>query len=355
MRHNLNSVIGILALGLLGAGLGCRTAQQCDSNPNQISATRSGVLVMAHGGSQEWNQAVEQVVEPLRESYPIEIAYGMAKTSTMRAAVERLEEQGVDQIAVVRMFISGESFLDSTRVILGFEDAAGARHDGHSVHASMMPEAHSGMAHSGTDEKKMDHSGMAMDEPASSGGHGMMMEPPQPLETDASFYLSTEGVAATPLIDPILIERVQALSIDPSTESILILAHGPGDDAENERWLADMKRRVASIEDALGSFIEIRCETLREDWPGRRVEAEARIREFVRTNNEAGNRVLVIPFRVAGFGPYAKVLEGLEYTADGLGFCPHPNMTAWIDQTARKYLPSLPTATTGAQAAASGD
>jgi len=296
---------------------------------------------MAHGGSQEWNQAVEQVVAPLRDSYPIEIAYGMAKTSTMRAAVERLEEQGVDQIAVVRMFISGESFLDSTRIILGFEDGADAGHDGHGVHASMMPEAHSGMDHSGTDEKGMDHSGMAMDEPGSSGGHGMMMEPPEPLETEASFYLSTNGVATTPLIDPILIERVQSLSIDPSTESILILAHGPGDDAENERWLADMKRRVASIE-ALGPFIEIRCETLREDWPGRRAEAEARIREFVRTNNEAGNRVLVIPFRVAGFGPYAEVLEGLEYAADGLGFCPHPNMTTWIDQTARKYLPSLP-------------
>ncbi len=46
----------------------------------------------------------------------------------------------------------------------------------------------------------------------------------------------------------------------------------------------------------------------------------------------------LIPFRIAGFGPYAKVLEGLEYVADGRGFCPHPNMTRWIEQTARACL-----------------
>jgi hypothetical protein len=307
---------------------------------------------MAHGGSEQWNQAVDQVVAPLREAYPIEIAYGMAKTSTMRAAVERLESQGVDQIAVVRMFISGESFLDSTRIILGLEgaDGGGAGHDSDGAHASVMQEAHAGMGEQSMGQEDMDHT--VMDKSDSSGGHNMMMmEPPTPIETESSFFLSTHGVAATPLIDDILIERVRTLSIDPATESILILAHGPGDDQENQRWLTDMKRRVAGIE-TLGPFIDIRLETLREDWPGRRAEAEARIQQFVRSHNQKGTRVLVIPFRVAGFGPYADVLEGLAYTADGLGFCPHPNMTAWIDETARKHLPTLPTASVVTQAAA---
>jgi len=65
---------------------------------------------MAHGGDESWNRAVETVVAPLRDAYPIEIAFGMARTSTLRAAVERLEDQGVDQIAVVRMFVSGREF-----------------------------------------------------------------------------------------------------------------------------------------------------------------------------------------------------------------------------------------------------
>jgi CbiX protein len=353
MRQILNSVPGLLALTLLGAGLGCRSAQR--SGPATERETRSGVLVMAHGGNQEWNRAVEQVVAPLREAYPIEIAYGMAKTSTMRAAVERLENQGVDQIAVVRMFISGESFLNSTQIILGLDDAGSSHtghddhddHDGHGARTTTMPEAHAGMGQKDMDDSGMDHSGMDQ----AAGGHGMMtMEPPTPIETESSFFLSIDGVATTPLIDDILIERVRALSIEPANESILILAHGPGDDEENKRWLTDMKRRVVSIE-ALGPFVDIGLETLREDWPGRRAEAEARIHEFVRSHNEKGTRVLVIPFRIAGFGPYADVLEGLEYTADELGFCPHPNMTTWIDETARKHLPTLPAASISPPAA----
>jgi len=102
-----------------------------------------------------------------------------------------------------------------------------------------------------------------------------------------------------------------------------------------------MKRRTERLRE-LGDFIDIRCETLREDWPGRRAEAEKRINEFVQSQNDTGTRVIVVPFRVAGFGPYREVLEGLSYIADEQGFCPHPNMTAWIDQTARKYLPTLP-------------
>jgi len=179
-----------------------------------------------------------------------------------------------------------------------------------------------------------------MDMPEGMGGSMMMMEPPVPIETQATFFISPDGVGASPLVDDILLARVRALSLNPAHEAIMILAHGPGNDAENEQWLIDMERRADRL-GTLGSFVEIRCETLREDWPGRRAEAEKRIRAFVKAQDEAGVRVLVVPFRVAGFGPYGEVLEGLDYTADGLGFSPHPNMTRWIDQTARTILPSL--------------
>ena len=74
----------------------------------------TGILVMAHGGDPAWNLDVEATVAPLREKYPVEIAYGMARTSTLREAVQRLESRGVERIAVVRMFVSGESFLEPT-------------------------------------------------------------------------------------------------------------------------------------------------------------------------------------------------------------------------------------------------
>lgn len=265
---------------------------------------KTGILLMAHGGSEAWNRDVETVAAPLRDKGPVEIAFGMARTSTLEAAVRRLEEQGVRRIAVVRMFISGDSFLKTTEQILGLR--------------ALPPQDHAGGSHGATN------------------GHGHM-EPPRRIETSASFCLSRKGVGDSPLIDDILLDRVRALSTNPAQESVLILAHGPGDEAENQRWLANMRLRAQRIYE-IGPFRHVECETLREDWPARRVEATRHIRAYVGEGSSQGGRVIVIPFRVAGFGPYEKVLKGLTYISDGRGFCPHPNMTQWIEATAEECL-----------------
>jgi hypothetical protein len=96
-----------------------------------------------------------------------------------------------------------------------------------------------------------------------------------------------------------------------------------------------MQQRSKRIHE-LGIFREIRCETLREDWPEKRVEAEQRIRQFVTEGRNNNGQVIVIPFRVAGFGPYREVLDGLQYVSEGRGFCPHLNMTQWIELTAQE-------------------
>ena len=81
-------------------------------------------------------------------------------------------------------------------------------------------------------------------------------------------------------------------------------------------------------------FRAVEVVTLREDWEGKRVLAEARIRDIMTRGSEAGT-VIVIPFRVAGFGPYADVLEGFEYAADGTGLLPHDGMADWVFGTGR--------------------
>jgi hypothetical protein len=273
-----------------------------------------GILVMAHGGDEAWNRDVEAVVAPLKDRYPVEIAFGMARTSTLREAVERLEQKGVRRIAVVRMFISGESFLPETEYILGLRTEPPAAPASAAAPHGAVPAA----------------------PPSAHGDHGdHCAEAPQPIASKCTFVLSQQGVADSALVDEILLERANALSKTPSRESVLLLAHGPADDAENERWLAKMEKRARGISQA-GGFREVRCETLREDWPEKRAVSEKRIREFVQQHSRNGGRVIVIPFRVAGFGPYKEVLEGLEYVSDGRGFCPHPNMTTWIEQAAHR-------------------
>lgn len=151
------------------------------------------------------------------------------------------------------------------------------------------------------------------------------------VETKSSFAMSTHGLIDSDQTGAILADRALALSKAPEKEDILILAHGPGDDAENARWLASLEQRAAAVR-ARAPFRRVQAETLREDWPDKRVAAEERIRDFVQRASAEGGTAIVIPFRVQGFGPYTKVLKGLDYVANEQGLIPHPEVARWIEQ-----------------------
>jgi sirohydrochlorin ferrochelatase len=83
------------------------------------AATPTGVLVMAHGGGAQWNKAVLESVQSLHDGTPVEVAFGMADACSVQTAVRKLEADGVQRVVVVRLFVSGESFLEETQKILG--------------------------------------------------------------------------------------------------------------------------------------------------------------------------------------------------------------------------------------------
>jgi len=254
---------------------------------------------MAHGGSPEWDDGVLDAAEPLGHQYPLEIAFGMADAVTIQEAVRRLEARGVRRIAVVRLFISGESWYERTEQILGLRPGAPTR------------PVLTGQAH---------------DAGHGDQNHGMAF---WRIRTQASFALTPAGLAEAEALGTVLSDRARALSRVPQREDVLILAHGPGDDSENERWIAHIDSRADAVRDAL-AFRRVQVMTLREDWPDKREEAERRIRAFVQSARDDGVTTIVIPFRVQGFGPYAQVLDGLEYVADGQGLVPHTEVTKWI-------------------------
>jgi sirohydrochlorin ferrochelatase len=268
-----------------------------------------GVLVMAHGGGPQWNNDVLAAVAPLENDYNIEVAFGMADAASMQEGVRQLEARGARHIGIVRLFISGESFKERTEQILGLIPGAPTKPaDAHAGHGE---------------------------------GHSMEF---WRLDTQSSFALSEQGLVEAPEMGEVLATRAATLSKDAAREDVLILAHGSDDDAENERWLQQLNARADVVRKAQ-PFHAVQVETLREDWPDKRAEAEQRIRAFVERAAKEGRRAVVIPFRVQGFGPYAKVLEGLDYVCDGQGLIPHPSVTAWIEhqaqtlRLAKKYQP----------------
>jgi sirohydrochlorin cobaltochelatase len=262
-----------------------------------------GLLVMAHGGSPEWNQAILDAVKPLQNRYPLEVAFGMADACSIQQGVRDLEAKGVRKVGVVRLFVSGESWYERTEQILGLKDGAPA------AKADECAAGHHGVSH-----------------------HSMALFR---IGTQSSFVLSRQGLFEAKEMGAILGERTVALSRNPEKEDVLVLAHGPGDDAENERWIANINARAEEIRRAR-PFHAVEVMTLREDWPEKRKEAEQRVRDFVSRAASEGRRAIVIPFRLYGFGPYEKVLAGLEYTTDRQGLLPHANVTQWISRQAEE-------------------
>jgi sirohydrochlorin cobaltochelatase len=285
----------IVPFMVLLAGCAAPAHKQQLDQADTARADSFGVLVMAHGGGKQWNQDVLASLQPLKDEYNLEVAFGMADAASLQQSVQQLESRGARQIGVVRLFISGESFKERTEQILG-----------------MIPGAPVKPA--------------ATNEHAGHEGHSMEF---WRIATQSSFVLSEQGLVEAPEMGEVLARRALALSRDPARENVLILAHGPGDDAENERWLHHLDARAEIVRRA-APFGTVRVETLREDWPEKRELAEKRIRAFVEQSLQQGRRALVVPFRVQGFGPYAEVLKGLDYVSDGQGLVPHPFVTQWI-------------------------
>jgi hypothetical protein len=277
-----------------------------DDSIAQVDKAACGLLVMAHGGTDAWNEAVEAAVQPLEADTPTAIAFGMADPVTLQEAVSKLEEK-VSCIAVVRLFVSGASFLHQTEYLLGLRADPPrffVTHGGHANHQ----------------------------------GGGVT---PDPLTVSGEILISQEGLMDAPMMGSILAERALEMSDRSGNESVLVIAHGPGDDAENDRWLRKLDGLADSIRTG-GAFRQVKVHTLREDWEEKRAQAEEHIRAFVETVNQENRRVLVIPFRLFGFGPYDDVLDGLTYEASGMGLLPSPRITEWIHEQMVKTLDPLP-------------
>lgn len=268
--------------------------------PAPSAQSPTGILVMAHGGGPEWNARVDTALEALRARAPVALAFGMADRHTLQAGIDSLRQAGVDRVAVVRMFLSGDSFRDQTLYLLGLsaEPPAVFLHHG---------------AHGG-------HGG------ASAGG------PPPPVDLGGvTVATHDDGLMDWSGVGTILLERARSAGAETDGAGVLLIGHGMGDDSENRAVLDRMEAAVLPLRRV--GLEPVAVETLREDWPDARADAEARIREWVLTAMGESGAPVVLPFRLTGFGPYAEVLEGLEYRA-GQGLLPHPSIARWIEERA---------------------
>ncbi|MPY90037.1 MAG: TonB-dependent receptor [Luteitalea sp.] len=260
------------------------------------SPDKTGVVLIAHGANREWNARVHAVVERVRLTMPTEPAFLMGiDDQTPQQAYDKLAAAGVEQIAVVPLFVSSFSaHAEQVKFIGGLRDDYP-----HAEHMKLEqikgPVAVAGVA-------------SAMDDHA--------------------------------IVASILADRAQALSRDPASEVLVIVAHGPNEDDDAERWNATIERLAEQIRrDVPFSAIDVRL--LRDDAPKPvKDKALAELRESV-ASHATRERVIVIPLLVAPgrvANQIPEVLEGLAFEWDGQTLLPDDRMADWVVAQAQGVL-----------------
>lgn len=301
-----------------------------------LRAQKTGVMVMAHGGSAQWNDLVTEAVQPLRKNYPVSIAWGMGDPNTLQKSVDDLEGKGVTRIIAIPLFISSHSMvIRQTEYLLGMRDSL--------ADAPMPPMDHSGVhtamsSHTGGHSSGMqDHSGMSVHSGnASSDMHSMMSFELKPLKIKSQIVL-TPALDDNDVVAGILLDRITALSTSPSGETVILVAHGPNGEDDNKKWITNLESlsmKIQKLQEKKGKdFKQIFALTVRDD-ASKDIFDQAReqLRALVRQAGHFGT-VIVVPVFLSSGGredAVAQRLEGLNYKWNGKALLPDSRLSDFL-------------------------
>jgi sirohydrochlorin cobaltochelatase len=292
-----------------------------------------GVLILAHGGSVTWNQLVDDAAKPIREKYPVEIAFGMALPRTIQEGIDKLESKGINKIVVVPLFVSSHSFIiRQTEFLLRkretLADPAVVMDHSAQGHGASHGQHHQAMNHGSH------HAASASDEKASL----------TPLSFKSEIIL-VSALDDHSIVADIIFSRINELSVNPPNETIIIVGHGPNPEEDNRKWVAAMESLTDQVREKQKqngvSSRAIFCITVRDD-ADKEIYAQARehLRGLVRQAGKSGD-VIIIPLLLSKGGVeqgIIKRLEGLTYKWNGNTLLPDPMITRFIESSVSQAL-----------------
>ena len=271
-----------------------------------------GILLLAHGGRADWNQKVLALAERVDSSVPIEVAFGMASKRTIQDALERLAEREVKSVVAVPLFVSSHSsVMRATEYLLGTRDEAPPQMEAFGNMAARMA------ARRGSEEEDADEPGFDWT---------------TPIETTISITVG-RALDAHALVGEILLSRALDVSEAPEDEVVVIVAHGPSSQEDNELWLGNMGIIVEAMRPRTG-FSRIDYLTVRDDASEPvRDQATEELRAVVEGAVDEGKSVLIVPLLLSYGGIETGIrerLEGLPYRMARQALLPDERLSEWV-------------------------
>jgi hypothetical protein len=249
----------------------------------------AGVLVLIHGFGPTGDRIMTEAVQPLAGIFPSAVSAGMVMTSSapIQESLDDLQNAGVTTVIVVPMVSSKRnSLMYQWQYIFGQRD------------------------------------------------HGGYYDVPR-VNTDARIII-TDPPAGHPLITQILLDHALEISTDPANEVVIVVAHGPIHDEENQAQLEVMAGQAKRIQQ-LGGFSHVEGVTLQDDATvAVRAANVAKLRQKIEAATADGKWVLIVADLLAARSIQWKIerdLAGLEYEFSVKGISMHPNFGKWFQET----------------------
>ena len=270
-----------------------------------------GILLLAHGGRADWNQEVLALAARVDPSVPIEVAFGMANKRTIRDALDRLADRDVTSVVAVPLFISSHSsVMRATEYLLGTRDDAPPQMEAFGNMAARMA------SRGGSEEEDGDPG----------------FDWTTPVETTIPITVGG-ALDAHALVAEILLSRALDVSEAPEEEVVVVVAHGPSSEEDNELWLGNMGILVEAIRPRTG-FSRIEHLTVRDDASEPvRDQATEELRAVVEGAVDEGKSVLIVPLLLSYGGIETGIrrrLEGLPYRMAGQALLPDERLSEWV-------------------------
>ena len=270
------------------------------------AAEKVGTIVIAHGGTPEWNAPVLEAAALATTGGPVEVSFLMGDAAPeyrFQDAAAKLVAAGAERIVVVPLLASSHSgHFNQIKYLVGELDELS--------------------------ETMMHHLHMAGIE-RSTVGVPMHLTP----ALDASMEIAE-----------ILSERALKLASNPGEQALFVVGHGPNSAEDYAMWMENLRPVADSIARATG-FRDVRLGMVRDDAPAPvRAEAVRRVREIIDLQHKVtGEDVVVVPVLVSrGYVSTRKLpkdLENLPIAYDAEGLLPHPVMAEWITRRVREATP----------------
>jgi len=257
-----------------------------------------GVLILSHGVGENSDRMLRDTFRPLAENQPTAIGFGMAMMTSahLQSSVDDLIERGATTIVLVQNGTATE-YNTLTRQWRYIFDL---------------------------------------------GEEATYLEVPL-VQSDVRFVM-TPPFGGHPLISDILYDHVKEVSKDPSNEVVIIVGHGPEDNADNVPDLEILGVHVERIK-ARNEFADVRIINLQDDAiPPIRKSNVKRLRRWIKKADDNGQDVIVVAIAAASHGVQTHIrtdLRGLDYTFADKGMAEHPKYLEWLVITIDETIAGL--------------